>query len=143
MPKLFEARFFALIMVLTGLLVGTASATPIQPKLEDVIKQIERPRIVFPAARAGWNGPEQSQQRHSLNMLLEQYGPEGSARAVKASLIEVARPDVRAFIAIGMIILLLRILRSREQKRLEKQATRSVALSNQPITASAAHESDQ
>ena len=96
--------------------------------------------MVFPPSRVAWNGIEQSAQPHSFNLMLEQYGPEGSTRLVRASLMEALIPDMRALLAIGLIILLLRILRSRDEKRMRmKQATSAGAFSNQANTA-ATHE---
>ena len=140
MPKCLRLRWLAVSLAFACLYVHSAKATPIKPKPEDVIKQLARPRIVFPAARAGWNGPEPNDQARSFNVLLEQYGPEGSSRAAKASLIEAAQPDLRIFLAIGMAILLMRVLRGREQLRVQGRATSSTGLGNQPSTTPAAPE---
>jgi|SRR5256885_14242307 len=140
MPNSLRFRCFALSLAFGCFAAHGAHATPIKPKPEDVIKELGRPRMIFPAARAGWNGPEPNDQPRSFNVLLEQYGPEGSARAAKASLIEAAQPDFRIFMAIGMAILLMRILRSREQLRRQGRATSNAGFGNQPSTASAAPE---
>lgn len=128
-------RLFAAFIACTCAFSARAAATPIKLKLEDLIKQVERPRMMFAPARAGWNGPERSKPARTFNLLFEQYGPEGSERAMKASLIDAAKPDVRAFIGIGMVILLLRVLRNRDQLRLRNHATSNAAFGNQPHTA--------
>lgn len=140
MPVSVRLRCVAVSLVFACFAVHSAQATPIKPKPEDVIKQLARPRMVFPAARAGWNGPEPSDQNRSFNVLLEQYGPEGSTRAARASLLEAAQPDLRIFAAIGMAILLMRVLRSREQVRVLERATSSPDTGNQLNTAPAAPE---
>lgn len=140
MPKCLRLRWLAVSLAIACLYVHSAKATPIKPKPEDVIKQLARPRMVFPAARAGWNGPEPNDQARSFNVLLEQYGPEGSSRAAKASLIEAAQPDLRILLAIGMAILLMRVLRGREQLRVQERATSSTDSGNQPSTTPAAPE---
>lgn len=137
MPGTLRLRWVALSVVCSCVAIHSAQATPIKPKPEDVIKQLTRPRMVFPAARAGWNGPEPNDQNRSFNVLLEQYGPEGSTRAARASLIEAAAPDFRIFAAIGMAILLMRVLRSREQLRVLARATSSPDNGNQLTTPAA------
>ena len=140
MPSSLRLRWVALSLVFGCVAIHSAQATPIKPKPEDVIKQLTRPRMVFPAARAGWNGPEPNDQNRSFNVLLEQYGPEGSSRTARASLIEAAQPDLRIFAAIGMAILLMRVLRTREQLRVLARATSSPDSRNQLNTAPAAQE---
>src|SRR5262245_29403967 len=140
MPQSLRLHRVAMSLAIACLFVHSAEATPIKPKPEDVIKQLARPRVVFPAARAGWNGPEPNDQARSFNVLLEQYGPEGSVRAAKASLMEAVQPDLRIFLAIGMAILLMRVLRSREQLRIQGRATSGTGFGNQPSTTPAAPE---
>lgn len=140
MPSSLRLRCIALSVAFGCFVTHCAHATPIKPKPQDVIKQLTRPRTVFPAARAGWNGPEPNDQPRSFNVLLEQYGPEGSTRAARASLMEAAQPDLRIFAAIGIAILLMRVLRSREELRLEGRATSGPGFGNQPSTTSAAQE---
>ncbi|HEX7960913.1 MAG TPA: hypothetical protein VF493_13400 [Terriglobales bacterium] len=137
MPCTLRLRWAALSLIFGCVAIHSAQATPIKAKPEDVIKQLTRPRMVFPAARAGWNGPEPNDQNRSFNLLLEQYGPEGSTRAARASLIEAAQPDLRIFAAIGMAILLMRVLRSREQLRVLARATSSPDNGNQLTTPAA------
>jgi len=76
-------------------------------------------------------------QLESANLFLAQYGPEGTARAVRESLIEAARPDLRIFLAIGAVILLLRVLRDRESMRVENEATSNMDSGNQLNTVAA------
>src|SRR5690349_23513887 len=109
MPGALGLRWVVLCLIFGCVGGYSAQATPIKPKPQDVIKQLTRPRTVFPAARAGWNGPEPNDQPRSFNVLLEQYGPEGSTRAARASLIEAAQPDLRIFAAIGIGILLMKL----------------------------------
>src|SRR5262245_35194168 len=138
MPGSLRLRCVALFLPFACFAAHYSYATPIKPKPSDVIKQLTRPRAVFPAARAGWNGPEPNDQPRSFNVLLEQYGPEGSARAAKASLIEAAQPDLRIFLAIGMAIVLLRVLRGREQLHELERATSNADAGNQLNNAPAA-----
>ena len=137
MPIALRVRWIALSLVFGCITVHSTHATPIKPKPEDVIKQLTRPRMVFPAARAGWNGPEPNDQNRSFNVLLEQYGPEGSTRAARASLLEAAAPDFRIFAALGLAVLLMRVLRNREQLRLLARATSSPDNGNQLTTPAA------
>ncbi len=98
--------------------VVQSQATPIRPDLKRVLVQPAADAAQFPLARAGWNGPENQQSPQAApNPTLEEFGPAGTARAVRASLAAAFIPDYRAVAAIGLIILLLRRLRRAELKQ--------------------------
>lgn len=96
--------FFILLAVMR------AEAMPIKPDVRKVLSQPRVPPTQFVPARAGWDGPE-SMRSASFNSTYEQFGPSGTARAVKSSLISAALPDYRALAAIALVILLLRRMR--------------------------------
>jgi hypothetical protein len=98
---------------------------------------VERPRRHIAASQKEWNNVGAADETRPANLFLAQYGPEGTAHAVRTSLIEAARPDPRVFLAIGAVIVLLRILRDREQTRVGRQATSRTASGNQPSTSAA------
>jgi len=95
-----------------------AFAVPVKPDLEKILKeQQQRPRHYEPA-RAGWNGPEMVRpQDSSPNPVYEAYGPASTARAIRASLKAAATPDPVALLGIGMLILLLRVVRSQGHRK--------------------------
>ena len=104
----------ALIVIL---IFGACSwATPIRPDLQKLLKQDQRPRRFSPA-RAGWNGPEMQPRRSVLNPTLEAYGPAATAKQNRDALLTAIIPDPKAVIAIGGLIVLLRILRVQKQKQ--------------------------
>jgi hypothetical protein len=118
-------KHFAL--VLAALLVmgfaAAAFATPVKPDLEKILKQQEQRNRQFEPAQAGWNGPEmQRPQDASPNVVLETYGPVATLRSVRASLATAAIPDPKAVIAIGAVIILMRMMRL-VQERQKRPAT--------------------
>lgn len=117
-----------------------SDATPIRPDLKKVLAEPQPEATQFPLARAGWDGPEvQPSSRVAPNATLEQFGPAGSARQARASLIAVAMPDYRAVTGILLVILLLRRIRvtQRKARAAAQAATKSpvVALPTEPIAA--------
>jgi len=109
----------SLALILVTVFVAPCSATPIRPDLHKLLQE-EKPRSFAPA-RAGWNGPEMRPAQGTLNPTLEAYGPAATARAARASLLAAVIPDPKAVIAIGTLIVLLRVLR--QQKLRRKSAT--------------------
>jgi hypothetical protein len=107
-----------MLVMLVAVLGVQAWGVPIKPDLEKILKeQQQRPRHYEPA-RAGWNGPEMVKpQESSPNPVYEAYGPASTARAIRASLKAAATPDPVALLGIGMLILLLRVVRSQGQRK--------------------------
>jgi hypothetical protein len=112
------ARWTAWLALVVAVLGVQAFAVPVKPDLEKILKeQQQRPRHYEPA-RAGWNGPEMVRpQESSPNPVYEAYGPASTARAIRASLRAAATPDPVALLGIGMLILLLRVVRSQGQRK--------------------------
>jgi hypothetical protein len=128
----------ALLVVLCCSVACVANSTPNHAKPEAVSGHGDNPRRLLAASHDGWNASRAADnETRSANLFLAQYGPEGTARAARESLLEAARPDLRIFLAIGAIILLLRVLRNREQMRVETQATSNAASGNQLSTSAA------
>jgi hypothetical protein len=92
--------------------VATASATPIQPDIKKLLST-PRPTQQFAPARVGWNGPEAATASAEPSPFMQRFGPVGFQHDLRKSLIAVATPDWRIFLALGALILLLRALRSR------------------------------
>ena len=120
-----------------SVVIPIASSAAPQERPKAVHRQGEHP-LKISVSNAGWDKARLGNQTPSVNLFLAQYGPEGTARAIRESLIEAARPDLRIFLAIGATILLLRVLRRREQTHFVMQATSNIASGNQPDTAPAA-----
>src|SRR3954469_12699776 len=92
----------------------SVNATPIEPTAKQLIQELQRPPVVFVPARVGWNAPQKPAARFSLT--LEQYGPQATARAVRASLKAALTPDPVSMGALLFCALALRWMRMRKEK---------------------------
>jgi hypothetical protein len=105
-------------------LVGCSTvsfAVPVKPDLDKILKQQEQRNRQFEPAQAGWNGPEmQRPQDAAPNVVLETYGPAATLRSVRASLAAAAIPDPKAVIAIGVVIILMRIMREAQERQKQR-----------------------
>jgi len=95
-----------------------ANATPIEPTAKQILKEMQRPQIPFVPARVGW---ESAQPAVHFNLTLEQYGPQATARAVRASLLAVLMPDPMVAASLLFCIFALRWIRMRKQTTAEPQ----------------------
>ena len=90
------------------------SASPIEPTAKQLVKELERPPMQFVPARVGWN---QSQpQAPDFNLTFEQYGPQATARAVRASILAALTPDPVAIAALLFCAFALRWMQVRKKK---------------------------
>ena len=100
------------------LFCGQSQATPVKPDLQKILKEQRQRQAPYEPARAGWDGPEvQRAADVSPNPVLEAYGPASTARSIRAALTAAALPDPRAVLAIGVLIVLMRLLRQQHDKR--------------------------
>jgi len=136
-PSRLQAKVLALLIGVGCLATIGASPLANHGKSESVSRHVERSRRHIAASQQEWGNVGTADETRPANFFLAQYGPEGTARAVRTSLIEAARPDARVFLAIGAVIVLLRILRDREQMCVGRQATSRTASSNQSSTSAA------
>lgn len=95
-----------------------ASATPIQPTVKQLLKQVERPATTFIPARVGWNTPEKKPAY--FNLALEQYGPQATARAARAALKAALIPDPVAMAGLLFCAFALRWMRLRKEQVQER-----------------------
>lgn len=106
-----------LIALFAALWVGAAAianATPIEPTVKQLLKQVERPATTFIPARVGWNTPEKKPVY--FNLALEQYGPQATARVARASLKAALTPDPIAMAALLFCAFALRWMRLRKEQ---------------------------
>jgi hypothetical protein len=106
-----------LIALFAALWLGSAAivhATPIEPTVKELLKQVERPATTFIPARVGWSTPEK--QPPYFNLALEQYGPQATVRAVRASLKAALTPDPVAMAALLFCAFALRWMRLRKEQ---------------------------
>ena len=109
---------FGLLLAIVTVSLGVSFAVPVKPNLEKTLQQQEQRHRTFTPAQAGWNGPEmQRPQDVAPNPVLEAYGPAATARSIRASLIAAAIPDPKAVVAIGVIIILMRTIKTVRRRR--------------------------
>ena len=92
-------------------------ATPIRPTPRELLKEAQRPQTPFVAARVGWETSEPPTT--NFNLALEEYGPQATVRAVRASLKSALVPDPSAMAGLLVAAFGLRWLRVRRERRLE------------------------
>lgn len=97
---------------------GRAHASTIPPDVRKLAKQPQGPPPKFEPARAGWNGPESG----APPTLPAEFSAAARVRAVRRTLALLVTPDPAALLGIGLMILLLRKLRSREERKPRKPA---------------------
>ena len=119
------------IALTTGLFVFLAAldadATPIRPDIRKLVTENQATSPKPGPARAGWNGPELPVRDTSANPALD---PAVTLRSNKAALMTAAVPDSRAVMAVFVVIVLLRILRSIQEK--EQRAAQATVVRLEP-----------
>lgn len=93
---------------------ATLAASPIQPTARQLVKELERPQVRFIPARVGWSPAERPTA--DFNLTYEQYGPQATARAVRASLLAALTPDPLALAALLFCAFCLRWVRLRKSE---------------------------
>lgn len=110
-------RLLSTVVVLFGLACCGLEATPVEPDLEQLLKN-PAPTQQFTPARAGWNGPESAGPGAVPGVgALERYSPEASALALRHDLEHLAIPDWRFVSGLALLILALRLVRQRAELR--------------------------
>lgn len=95
-----------------------AEAAPIRPDIRKLVSEPQQDSTAeLGPARAGWDGPEMSRDAQQVNPTLAIYDGAVAARAARITLLRAAIPDPRALLGIMAVILLLRLLRKRDQDR--------------------------
>jgi hypothetical protein len=101
------------------------SATPITPTPQQLLKEAQRPPVRYFPARAGWDIGKPSPIH--VNLVLEQYGPQATVRAVRSSLKAALTPDPLAMGSLLFCAFALRFMRiRREQVSGEKKSVSSM-----------------
>jgi hypothetical protein len=102
------------------------SASPIRPTAKQILRDARPAGQNFIPARAGWNGPE-SQTAKSVNPLMQRFQPGAQADANRESLLALVLPDPRLWSMLLGVIVALRLLHQRAERR-----TRRPVLVEQP-----------
>ena len=97
-------------------LAAAASATPIHPTPKQILKDARPAGEGFIPARAGWNGPE-NKKASSINPMMQRFQPAAQARANRESLIAILLPDPRLWAFLISLIVALRMLHLRAERR--------------------------
>ena len=108
-------RFRLLVALVSAIAVGPClNATPIRPTAKQLLRDLQRPPAMFVPARVGWDSPHKPIA--NFNLTMEQYGPQATARAVRASLLVALVPDPTAMAALIFCAFALRWMRMRKSK---------------------------
>ena len=99
----------------------TLNASPIQPTAKQLVKELQRPQVPFVPARVGWNPAQRPTP--DFNLTFEQYGPQATARAVRASLLAALTPDPVALAALLFCAFSLRWIRVRKHEQAQTKET--------------------
>jgi hypothetical protein len=115
-------------------LAATASATPIHPTPKQILKDARPAGEGFIPARAGWNGPE-NKKVSSINPMMQRFEPSAQARANRESLTALLLPDPRLWAFLILLIVGLRMLHLRAERR----AARPVLVKQPPAEQPPSH----
>jgi hypothetical protein len=109
-------KLLALAVFVTAVAIAPwLGATPIEPTAKQLIQELQRPPATFVPARVGW---DTAQERvPNFNLTFEQYGPQATARAVRASLRAALTPDPLAMAALLFCAFALRWMRMRAKQQ--------------------------
>lgn len=113
--KLF-LEFAVVLFLVSGVIIGSAAATPIHPTPKQILKDARPAGEGFMPARAGWNGPE-NKKVSSVNPLMQRFQPSAQARANRESLVAILLPDPRLWAFLISLIVALRMLHLRAERR--------------------------
>lgn len=96
------------------------NALPIEPTTQQLIQEVERPHLTFVPARVGWK-PSPAIVR-DFNVTFEQYGPQATQRAVRASILAALTPDPVAMASLLFCAFALRWMRMRKETDVEESS---------------------
>ena len=126
--------FPAVLFLVFGVILGSASATPIHPTPRQILRDARPAGEGFMPARAGWNGPE-SKKVSSINPLLRRVQPAAQARANRESLAAILLPSPPLWAFLISLIVALRMLHLRAERR----AARPVLVKQPPTEQPPSH----
>lgn len=93
-----------------------SNATPIKPDVQRMIRDTQQAQKPFIPARAGWSEPS-STTAALHNPVLASLNSDRVQQEYRETLMTVATPDPWILVALGMVIVLMRKLRSIEASR--------------------------
>ena len=115
-----------LVFTVTLSWLGAASATPVQFKMDEMLKKAEQQRHPqYIPARAGWNGPEEPQTTAGANPAYQKLLDESSPATIRTQLRRAAWPHWSVGIVIAMLIFTLRMVRWSPELALEWRGHRA------------------
>ncbi len=104
------------MMIFLVLSTVDSQATPIKPDMQKLLKQAQQSQKPFIPARAGWNEPVAAAST-APNPVLESMSEQHMRQEFRETLATVATPDPWILLALGMVIVLMRRLRTLEAQR--------------------------
>ena len=97
----------ALLTLLVGIAIPATWALPVKPDLKRMIEEQDKPKVQYPVARAGWDGPE-DRGSIAFNPTYEQMRYRYTAAGRRAQLVAAITPDWRVWGMFGFLVLALR-----------------------------------
>jgi hypothetical protein len=98
-----------------------SKATPIKPDVKRMLRESQQAEKPFIPARAGWSEPT-STSAALHNPMLESLTGDRAQQEFRETLATVATPDPWILVALGMVVVLMRKLRSIEASRKRAEA---------------------
>ena len=87
-------------MIVVGSLESPAWAFPMRPDIKKLLQDASQPPVHYPAARAGWNGPEEKTAANSPNAFYDQMRKQTTSAERAQQLMQAATPDWRFLLAL-------------------------------------------
>jgi hypothetical protein len=109
-----------------------SQATPIKPDVQRMIRESQQAQKPFIPARAGWSESSASSSAALHNPVLESLTGDRAQQEIRETLATVATPDPWLIVALALVIVLMRKLRSIEAQRKRAAAISLVARGDQP-----------
>ena len=110
------AAALGMLLFLFLSLAVDSQATPIKPDVQKLLQQSQQTQQPFIPARTGWNEPAASAAAPH-NPVLESMQADHMREEFKETLATIATPDPWIALAIFMVVVLMRKLRSLEAQR--------------------------
>ena len=105
-------RVLKTLLLLAGLLPGgIASAGSIDPDLSKLVREAEKPKVLYGPARVGWNETRTLTDARVANPVYESLRLDSPA-AIRAELKSLLIPDWQVLLAFAALIFGLRMLRA-------------------------------
>ena len=119
-------------LVVSGILAIPAAAESIDPDLQRLLREAQKPKVHYGPSRVGWNGPEIPMAGAPVNPVYESLRLD-SPSAIRQELKQVLLPDWQVLLALVGLIFGLRMLRTTQESAQGEPAPNVVPFPARPI----------